>query len=207
MISFAYFDVGGVLIDDVNGRSDKWIKMKRELGIKEKNDEEFDQFYKKYEKEVCVGRDVDTIVPLIKEKFHTNLPANYSLFQDFLSRFEKNKDVQLVVDKIEKDCKIGLLTNMYPRTLRAIMAKGIMPKTEWDVVVDSSVEGCQKPELKIFELAQERADAKGENILFIDNKAKNIDAAKKFGWQVFLYDPSNHKKSCENLLDYYNKIK
>ena len=82
MISFIYFDVGGVVIADVNS-TDKWTKMKRDIGITAENDIEFDQFYSQYEKEVCLGRDVDTIIPLIKEKFNVNLPSDYSLLADF----------------------------------------------------------------------------------------------------------------------------
>ena len=52
MISFVYFDVGGVVVNDCKG-NDKFEKMKRELGIKAEDDKEFDEFYDEYEKEVC----------------------------------------------------------------------------------------------------------------------------------------------------------
>ncbi len=206
MISFVYFDIGGVIIDDVNGSVSKWKEMKRDLGIKAENDKEFDRFYDEIEKEICAGRKVDMFV-LMKEKFHLNFPAGYSLSKDFINRFEPNKSIWPVVDRIKQDCQIGLLTNMYPGMLSAITEKGIMPKIHWDVIIDSSVECCRKPDLKVFELAQERADAKGENILFVDNKIENINAAKNFGWQTFLYNPADHKKSCSDLLAYYNQIK
>ncbi len=207
MISFVYFDVGGVLVDDVNGRIDKWIKMKRDIGITKESDEEFDRFYDEQEKEICGGKDVDEIIPLIEERFNIDFPDGYSLFTDFINRFEKNQYIRLVIDKIKKKCRIGLLTNMYPGMLPVMVEKGIIPEVNWDVIIDSSVEGCQKPDLKIFELAQEKAKTEGENILFVDNKIKNINAAKDFGWQTFLYNPSDHKKSCADLLDYYSKIK
>lgn len=203
MIKFVYFDLGGVVVADVNG-TDKWTEMKRDIGITAENDIEFDKFYEKYEKEACSGRDVDTIIPLIKKKFHLNFPVGYSLLMDFINRFEQNKYIQPVIDKIKQNCGIGLLTNMYPGMFSAIKAKGIIPKINWEVIIDSSVEGCQKPGLKIFELAQEKTDTERKNILFVDNKIENINAAKNFGWQTFFYNSANHKKSCEDLLDYYN---
>lgn len=205
MISFAYFDLGGVVVADVN-ETDKWAKMKRDIRIRIEDDNEFDRFYSECEKEVCVGRDVDTLIPLIAKEFHVNFPVGYSLLTNFINRFEQNKPIWSVIDRIKKDCKIGLLTNMYPRMFSAIMKKRIMPEIVWDVIIDSSIEGCQKPGLKIFELAQEKSNTEKDNILFVDNKIKNTNAAKKFGWKVFLYDSSNHENSSHNLLNYYKRL-
>jgi HAD superfamily hydrolase (TIGR01509 family) len=205
MISFVYFDVGGVVINDCKGNN-KFERMKCELGLKPEDNKEFDEFYDKYEKEVCLGKDIDTIIPLIQEKFHIVLPAGYSMLTDFINRFEKNVYIQTVIDKIKQDCRMGLLTNMYPRMLLAMTEKRIMPEANWDVVIDSTIEHLRKPDLAIFELAELKANVKKEEILFVDNTIANINAAKDFGWQTFFYDSSNHKKSCSELLDYYLSI-
>lgn len=205
MVSFVYFDVGGVVIADVNG-TDKWEEMKRSIGIRMKDNEEFDRFYSKYEKEACVGRDIDTLIPLIAKKFHVNFPAGYSLLSDFINRFERNKFIWPVIEKIRQDSQIGLLTNMYPGMFSAIVKKGIMPEAIWNVIVDSSIEGCLKPGFKIFELALEKANVEKGNILFVDNKIKNTNAGKKFGWKTFFYDSSDHENSSQGLLNYYEKI-
>ncbi|MDD5145117.1 MAG: hypothetical protein PHW72_03265 [Candidatus Pacebacteria bacterium] len=206
MISFVYFDVGGVVVNDCKG-NDKFEKMKRELGIKPDDDKEFDEFYDEYEKEVCLGKDIDTIIPIIKEKFHINFPANYSMLIDFINRFEKNAYIQPVIDRMKQDCRMGLLTNMYPRMLTAMIERGIMPKANWDVVIDSTIERLRKPDVDIFKLASLRANAKGGEIFFIDNTIGNVNAAKDFGWQTFFYDSADHKKSCADLLEYYNQIR
>jgi len=138
MISFIYFDVGGVVINDCKG-NDKWEKMKRDLGIKPEDDKEFDEFYDKYEKDVCLGKDIDTIIPLIEKKFHIVFPVSYSMLADFINRFEKNIYIQPVIDRIKQDCLIGLLTNMYPKMFSMMTKKGIMPEANWDVVIDSSI--------------------------------------------------------------------
>ena len=96
---------------------------------------------------------------------------------------------------------------MYPGMLSAIMKKGIMPPVSWDVIIDSSVEGCQKPSVDIFKLAEKKSNMREDSILFIDNTIENINAAKDFGWQTFLYNSADHKKSCSDLLNYYNRIK
>jgi FMN phosphatase YigB (HAD superfamily) len=207
MISFVYFDLGGVVVRDLY-EANKWIDMKRDIGINVENDKEFDQFWKKHEKEVCVaGRDVDTLIPLIENKFHLSFPGGFSLLTDFVNRFEPNKSIWPVIDKIRQDCRVGLLTNMYPRMFSAIIEKRITPPITWDVIIDSSIEGCRKPDSDIFKLGEQKANVKKDNILFVDNEIKNINAAKDFGWQTFFYNSGNHEKSCFDLLRYYNQIK
>ncbi|MFA4998704.1 MAG: HAD-IA family hydrolase [Candidatus Paceibacterota bacterium] len=206
MISFVYFDVGGVVINDCKG-NDKWEKMMREIGIKKEDDDKFNEFYEKYEKEVSIGKDIDSIIPLIKKIFGVNFPAGYSMLADFINRFEKNIYIQPVIDKIKQNCKMGLLTNMYPRMLSAMTEKGIMPEANWDVIIDSTVERLRKPDSAIFELAERKANAKKDEILFIDNTTVNINTAKDFGWRTFFYNSSDHKKSCADLLDFYEKIR
>jgi FMN phosphatase YigB (HAD superfamily) len=206
MISFVYFDVGGVVVKDFSG-NDKWAKMKHDLGLRPKDEEEFDRLYDEYEKEVCVGRDIDSLVPLIRKRFNLNLPGDYSMQEYFLDRFEKNEFILPIIEKIKKDCRIGLLTNMYPDMLSGIKKRGIMPEINWDIIIDSTIEKCRKPDLAIFKLAEERSSTKKENILFIDNRLKNIAVARNFGWKTFFYDSTNHKKSCSDLMDYYNKVK
>lgn len=206
MISFVYFDVGGVVVADFSG-TDKWAEMKRDIGITLEKDEEFDLFWDKYEKEVHVGRDVETLVPFIAEKFHLNFSKDYSLLSDFINRFEQNTFIWPVVDKIKKSCRVGLLTNMYPKMLPTMTARRLMPPVSWDVVIDSSIVGCQKPNIDIYEIAEKKINAGKENILFVDNTLENIDTAKNFGWQTFLYDSRDHENSSRRLLDHYEKNK
>lgn len=88
---------------------------------------------------------------------------------------------------------------MYPHMLDAIYQAGLMPETNWDAIIDSSIEKVRKPQIEIFQLAQNRAGVQGAEILFVENGAKHVAAAKKFGWQTFLYDPTNTTQSNQNL--------
>ncbi|MDZ4227676.1 MAG: HAD family hydrolase [Candidatus Levybacteria bacterium] len=205
MISFVYFDVGGVMMSDFSG-TNKWELMKRDIGITPEKDKEFDQFWDKYEKEAHVGRDIDTLIPLITKKFHVDFPIGYSLLTDFLNRFESNESIWPVVSRVRQNCQIGLLTNMYPRMLSAMTKKDLIPSISWDIIIDSSIEGCQKPDKNIFQIAEQKINIEKDNILFVDNTAVNVNAAKDFGWQTFLYDSSNHKNFSRKLLDYYESI-
>jgi FMN phosphatase YigB (HAD superfamily) len=88
---------------------------------------------------------------------------------------------------------------MYPGMFKAIKSRSLLPNINWEVVVDSSLEGFAKPQPEIYLLAQERIGLKPENILFIDNSEKNIMAAKKIGWKTMLYDPLQPSQSNEKI--------
>lgn len=199
MISFVYFDVGGVAIKDFSG-SDKWAVMKRDLGVTVDIDKPFSQLFDKYElEELGLTRDVDTLIPIFIEKFGLNFSPGYSMLTDFVNRFEKNISLWSVLDKIQKTCRVGLLTNMYPRMLDAIQKHDLLPPISWNVTIDSSKIGYIKPQKEIFQIAEEASGVSRDKIFFVDNSEININAAKKYGWQTFLYDSANPEESSRKL--------
>ncbi len=203
MISFVYFDLGGVVELDFS-ETNKWEQLKKELGILPDEFDEFDSFFDRYEKEVCLGRDVETLLPLLQEKFKVKLDKKYSFLVDgFVKRFEKNPSIWPVIEKIKNSCKVGLLTNMYPNMFMELKKRGIIPSISWDVAVDSSIVGLKKPDPAIFEFAERKAGVNGSQILFVENSKSHIKAAEDFGWQTFLYDPTNPAQSSNKLLQFF----
>ncbi|HSX05514.1 MAG TPA: HAD-IA family hydrolase [Candidatus Saccharimonadales bacterium] len=198
MISFVYFDLGGVVIDDFSGNN-KWAELKQELGVTPATDTAFEALWQRYLPEICLDRDVDTLVPLLESELGLRLPDGYSLLDGFVKRFYANPAIWPLLARLKSKLRIGLLTNMYPRMFVAIEQRHILPDVAWDVVIDSSVEQLQKPDPKLLAVAQQRAGVPNSQILFIDNSAEHITAAKAFGWQVFLYDSSDHVASVEKL--------
>ena len=104
--------------------------------------------------------------------------------------------------KIKDKFQIGLLTNMYPGMFEAIQKRNIMPKIDWKVIVESSKVKLKKPEIEIYQLAEELAKTKPEEILFIDNKKKNLESAQQLGWQTFWYDSADYEQSSADLEKY-----
>ncbi len=204
MIKFAYFDVGGVVTLDTTV-SNGWDKMKKDLGVTLEKDAEFEKFFDKAEYEINKGLGVESLVPIMRKRFGLRFPEGYSLLADFVNRFKQNKSIWPVISEIQRTCRVGLLTNMYPNMLNSL--KSIMPKIKWDIVIDSSIKGLAKPDCRIFKLAEAKAGVKGEEILFIDNSKNQIEAAKKFGWNAFLYDPNNPEKSSRELLKLFKTLR
>jgi len=204
MISFIYFDLGGVVVDDLTGKG-KWQKLMDTLGVKPEDNPAVSAIWSRYRKELCTTRSVDTLVPILNEEVGLNLPNDYQLQEVMLDLFWTNPAIWPVLEDTQTKTRIGLLTNMYPHMFERITEKEIVPNIVWDKVVDSSIEGVTKPDLEIYQLAQERATVPNENILFVDNEPKNIDGAKAAGWQTFFYNSSDHEKSVLELKKFLAK--
>lgn len=203
MIKFVYFDLGGVIINDLmNGG---WSELIRDLGVPKHSETEFNRTFEEFEALALVGsRDIDLAIPVIEEQTGFIFPEGYSFFEDIISRFTKNKSIWPILKVTKSRYPIGLLTNAYLRMRQEVASRGLMPKIEWDTIVDSSEVGMKKPDQDIYEYSTKLADVNPDEILFIDNSKKNIDGANRYGWQTFLYSPDIKNYSNSNLLDLIN---
>ncbi len=201
-VKHVYFDVGGVLLLDYSG-TNKWIEMKRDLGVTEAEDPLFDAIWKKYRQRICIDCDVDTIVSDFESALERKL-ENYSMLEDFVNRFELNPSIWPVAKAAKEKYSVGLLTNMYPRMLATINSKKLIPDIEWNAIVDSSVVGHQKPEPGIFDVAEKMVEVDPTEIFFIDNSPDHVKAAKSRGWQAILYDPTNTVESTKSVIKILN---
>jgi len=198
-IKFIYFDVGGVAILDFS-KTNKWQEMTQALGVNEPNRKRFDGIFNEFEPEICVSKkSLDKFVEVVKSKLGMSLPADYSMLDDFVDRFEANVSLHPILNKLAEQYQLGLLTNMYPNMLNKIKERSILPPIEWNVVIDSSIEGVRKPQDEIYKLAEDKSGFDGSKILFVENSPMHVEAAKKRGWQTLLYDPSNVSGSNKRL--------
>ncbi|MCL5009752.1 MAG: hypothetical protein M1433_02110 [Candidatus Parvarchaeota archaeon] len=201
MISFVYFDVDRVLTFGFD-----WEMLESDIGIPDGKQGEFMHFWNEHDYELNTGKDIDALIPEIESLFGAKFPNGYSFLNDgFVARLSANKTLWPIVENLRKSLPIGLLTNMYPHMLDAIGKRGLLPDVPWDAVIDSSVEGMQKPDYRIFELAERRSRARSDEILFIDNYIDNVNAASEFGWKTFLYDPENANESTNRLMRYLSE--
>lgn len=187
-------------MQDFSGNS-CWSDLLSEIGVNESNRSVFNEIWKSHESRICLDFDVDDMLPELKATgFCQGLPASYSLLRDGLvARFKANAYISSMVSGSDP-AKIGIISNMYPRMLDAIYEAGIMPKgVEYAHVIDSSVVGMQKPQSEIFEYAAKLACCKPNELLFADNSEEHINAAKKQGWNTFLYESSNAEESSTEL--------
>jgi len=199
-LKYVLFDIGGVLMLDFS-KTNKWEIMKRDIGIKKENDRKFEKIWDEYTERVNLDYDVDSLIPVLEKEFGLKFKNNYSLLDDLVRRFEANSHLHSLVYKIrdEGELKLGLLTNMYPRMLNKIRENKLIPSICWDIILDSSILGVQKPDKEIYRFAEIKMKIKRYQIFFVDNLENNLIYPNKMGWKTFLYNPANPKKSAEEL--------
>jgi putative hydrolase of the HAD superfamily len=78
---------------------------------------------------------------------------------------------------------VGMISNMVP-TWDAHWRRMVDPDTAFDAVILSFEVGHRKPAPEIFELAVERSGVSPAESVFIDDLAKNCDAARAAGWRA-----------------------
>ena len=118
---------------------------------------------------------------------------------------ETREDLIGLVRRIRAD---GVRTALVTNNVREFGDgwRKLVPVEElFDEVVDSSAEGCRKPDPAIFELALERVGAvsPGRSI-FLDDFHGNIDAARALGIESILVEPDHRPalRILERLLGY-----
>ncbi|MDD3648142.1 MAG: HAD-IA family hydrolase [Candidatus Dojkabacteria bacterium] len=199
---FVYFDVGGVVVKDFS-KTDKWKELLVDLGVDSGMWDDINEHFFRYEPKLCDGvMSLDQYQLLVGKDFKIKYPRNYSMLQDFVDRFEINPGIHPIIKDLKSRYKIGLLTNMYPGMFELIQRKNILPDVDWDVFIDSSIEGCSKPGEQIFVLAEDRSKVAPENILFVENTERHIEAAKRRGWKTLIYDSSDTTGSNREIRDY-----
>ncbi len=82
--------------------------------------------------------------------------------------------------ELHKNYKIGVIANQIPGTADRMKSYGLYPYL--DLIIASAEEGVEKPDLRIFEIALERAKCRPENAVMIGDRIDNdIVPAKQKG--------------------------
>lgn len=108
--------------------------------------------------------------------------ANFTIIQETFA---------LVRELADAGIPVGLLSNIYPGVFEIIDETQLFPFTNWAQTILSCDVGFVKPELEIYELAEQKSGTSSELILFIDDKSDFLKPARKRGWQTYLFDPND----------------
>lgn len=117
----------------------------------------------------------------------------------YMGAIEPINDMQELLRELSGIYEVGLLTNIMPHFIDEMFDKGLLPRLDFNCVVDSSKIGAVKPEDRIYEEAEKQSGHKGEEIFFIDDSRSNLAAAEKFGWRVFWFDDYNVDESISQI--------
>lgn len=117
----------------------------------------------------------------------------------YLDAVDPITEMQELVRWASEHYYVGLLSNIMPGFIDAMLASGALPQVNYSVIIDSSQVGAIKPEERIYQIAQERTLARPDEILLVDDSRANLMAAERMGWHVLWFDDYRPEESVERV--------
>lgn len=181
-VSFVYFDVNGCLVYFYQKAFDK---LAADTGARL---DIVESAFWHYNDQVCRG---EMSIADFNEHLAKRLGVDKLNWPDYyLGTVEPIKEMQDLLVWASERYKVGLMTNIMPGFLSAMLKDHKLPSINYDSVMDSSEVRAIKPEAKIYEIARERADCNPEEIMLVDDSRANLMAAERLGWRVMWFDDS-----------------
>lgn len=190
-ITFVYFDVNGCLVRFFHRA---FTKLAEETGA---SPDIIETTFWHYNDAVCTGE-------MTIEQFNTAFAKRLKIpaldwrdyyFEAIDPIAEMHELVRWAADKYD----IGLLTNIMPGLVDAMIKKGFIPDVKYTAIIDSSEVGVVKPDAKIYELAQKAAGRLAAEILLVDDSRSNLMPAERTGWHVLWFDDYNPAESVKRV--------
>lgn len=190
-VSFVYFDVNGCLVRFYQRAS---ARVADDYGLAP---ELVEMAYLHFNDEVCRGT-------MTMDDFNHAVAARLGLDsldwgKYYLEAAEPLLDMHKTLTWAAQHYRIGLLTNIMPGMLDALLKLGKVPALPYHAVIDSSVTGMIKPEPQIYDRAIELAGVPKDEILLVDDTQTNLVAAEKHGLRVVWFDYARPQESAAHV--------
>ncbi len=119
--------------------------------------------------------------------------------QYYLKAVDPIKEMHPLLQWAAEHYHVGLLTNIMPGFVEAMLKEGLLPNIHYSAIIDSSQVKVIKPEPKIYEIATEKAGVQPGEILLVDDSRSNLMAAEKMGWHVLWFDDFRPEDSIKRI--------
>lgn len=193
-VSFVYFDINGCLVRFYHRA---FTRLSEVTGAPA---DIVETLFWHYNDQVCRGEmDMDTFNRRLARELHIDQQVNWLDY--YIDAIEPIPVMQELVRWSSTQYRIGLLTNIMPGFVDALIAKGLVPNVQYDAIIDSSVVRAIKPETKIYTIATQKANCPANEILFVDDSRINLMAAEKHGWHVLWFDDYRPDESAKRVRD------
>ena len=106
----------------------------------------------------------------------------------YLAAVEPTPGIVDLTQWVSENYHMGIVSNTFPGLVSRMFERNVLPQNHFDVVIDSSEVHALKPELRMFEIAAEKAGVDPSEILLIDDDRLNLAAAGKLGWHTMAFD-------------------
>jgi FMN phosphatase YigB (HAD superfamily)/DNA-binding XRE family transcriptional regulator len=190
-VRFIYFDVNGCLVRFYHRA---FTKIAEDSG---KQADVVETAFWHYNDAVCRG-------DIGMEEFNRDLGQqlglpNFDWLRYYLEVTEPIQAMHELVTWAAGVYEVGLLTNIMPGQVDAMMDRGLIPKLDYAAVIDSSEVKAIKPEPHIYQVAAVMAGCQPSEILLVDDSRANIMAAERDGWNVMWFDDYRPEECAERV--------
>jgi len=190
-IKFVFFDINGCLVRFYHKA---FTKIALEFSI---SSEDVETAFWHLNDAVCSG---EISLDEFNRRLSDDLKIDPINFKDYyLSSVEAMPGMIELVNKISVDYEVGLISDIMPGFIDALIDKKLIPNLAYDAIVDSSVIKALKPELKMFKAAETMSKLASSELLLIDDSRTNLAAADKLGWHVIWFNDTDPKDSINRI--------
>jgi putative hydrolase of the HAD superfamily len=190
-IEFVFFDINGCLVRFFQRA---FTKLAQDCNV---IPETVENFFWHYNDAVCRGEmTMDEFNMLLAERLGVE---SIDWTEYYLGGIEVIPEAQEALKWAADHYRVGLMSNIMPGLVDKMLERGILPKLDYQIIVDSSEVGAIKPEEKIYEFAATSANVRAQDILLIDDSRPNLMAAQHLGWHVIWFDDFRPEESVERL--------
>jgi FMN phosphatase YigB (HAD superfamily)/DNA-binding XRE family transcriptional regulator len=191
-ISFVYFDINGCLVRFFHRA---FTRLGAHTGAPA---DVVETAFWHYNDQVCRGEiDMDTFNRKLSQAIGIREPVDWQAY--YMETVDPIPAMHDLVRWASTQYHVGLLTNIMPGFIDAMIKKNLLPDVPYDAIIDSSVVKTIKPEIKMYEIATERANCPTSEILLIDDSRVNLMAAEKHGWHVLWFDDYRPEESVKRI--------
>ena len=190
-IRFIFFDINGCLVRFFHRA---FTRLAEETG--EPADVVETAFWH-YNDAVCRG---EMSVKEFDQKLAKQLKVDHIDWQQYyLDAIDPIPQMHELVRWAAQNYHVGLLSNIMPGAIKIMRERGLIPDIDYNAIIDSSEVGAIKPEPKIYEIAQNKANFPASEILLVDDSRANVMAAEKLGWHVLWFDDYRPGESAKHV--------
>lgn len=190
-VSFVFFDVNGCLVRHFQGA---FTRAANDTGVPS---DHIETAFWHYNDAVCRG---DMTMDEFNQAFAKQLGLKSMDWNSYyLESVEPIAEMHELVQWAANHYKVGLLSNIMPGQITTMIKNGALPNVRYNAIVDSSEVKAIKPEEEVYTIAESKARASANEILFIDDSRTNLMAAERRGWKVMWFDDFHAQASTDRI--------
>ncbi len=191
-ITFVYFDINGCLVRFFHRA---FTRLSEETGAPA---DIVETTFWHYNDLVCRGEmGLDAFNQKLTQELRAETPIDWEAY--YMEAIEPIPAMHELVAWAAEHYRVGLLTNIMPGFVSKMLEKGLLPRANYDAIIDSSQVKAIKPEIEIYTTAIEKAHCPASEILLVDDSRVNLMAAEKQGWHVLWFDDYRPDESVERI--------